>query len=164
MTDINCTNCGNVTNNPKFCSRSCSASFTNKTHKKRKAKPKYCIKCNKYLPNAKRHGSMCTDCNGNFVDWENTTLDEVYKKRRYQRNSRLRTRSRLKYLKSNKPKHCIYCGYNKHFDVCHIQGIDTFPIDTVVSVVNSIDNLIALCKNHHWEFDNGHLTIEEIYK
>lgn len=28
-----------------------------------------------------------------------------------------------------------------------------------ISDVNDPSNLVALCKNHHWEFDNGHLSL-----
>ena len=30
--------------------------------------------------------------------------------------------------------------------------------------VNSIDTLIGLCPNHHWEFDHGELLLEDIPK
>lgn len=41
-----CLNCGKETNNPKFCSRSCSASFNNRL----KAEKRYCPFCKKELP------------------------------------------------------------------------------------------------------------------
>lgn len=49
---------------------------------------------------------------------------------------------------------CHKCGYNKHIEIAHIRAISDFPEDTPVSVVNSPDNLLALCPNCHWEFDN----------
>ena len=33
-----------------------------------------------------------------------------------------------------------------------------FPDETKVLEINSIENLIALCPTHHWEFDNGLLV------
>lgn len=71
----------------------------------------------------------------------------------------IRRLSRNKYLASDKPKCCVVCGYDTHFDVAHIKDIKSFSDDSLISDVNSIDNLIALCKNHHWEFDNGLLDI-----
>lgn len=70
----------------------------------------------------------------------------------------LRTLARKKYLESDKPKFCVICGYNFHFDVCHIKDIQSFNSSVTVAEINHIDNLIALCKNHHYEFDKGYLT------
>jgi predicted restriction endonuclease len=50
---------------------------------------------------------------------------------------------------------CSVCGYAKFVEVAHIKGIATFPPDAKMEEVNSIDNLSFLCRNHHWEFDNG---------
>ena len=41
---ITCLSCGNETKNPKFCSKSCSASYNNKKFPKRKPEHK-CIDC-----------------------------------------------------------------------------------------------------------------------
>lgn len=49
---------------------------------------------------------------------------------------------------------CQRCGYDKHVEACHIKPISSFPNDTLISVINHKDNLIALCPNCHWEFDN----------
>ena len=32
--------------------------------------------------------------------------------------------------------------------------MSSFNSDALISEINSIDNLIALCPTHHWEFDN----------
>lgn len=72
----------------------------------------------------------------------------------------LRQLSRKIYLNSDKPKECLVCGYNKHFDVAHVKDMKDFADDDLVSDVNDLNNLIALCKNHHWEFDKDHLPIE----
>lgn len=65
------------------------------------------------------------------------------------------------YENSTKPKHCLICGYSKHYEVCHIKAVSDFDKDTPITVINHIDNLVALCPNHHWEFDNGLLNIAE---
>jgi len=54
---------------------------------------------------------------------------------------------------------CIICGYSKHVEVAHKKAVSDFSDDTPVSEINSIENLIALCPNHHWEYDNGILKI-----
>lgn len=58
------------------------------------------------------------------------------------------------YETSGKPKACNSCGYDKHYEICHIRAVSDFPDEALVEEINSIDNLMALCPNCHWEFDN----------
>jgi len=51
------------------------------------------------------------------------------------------------------------CGYSNHVEVCHIKSVSDFDGDELMRNINSIDNLIGLCPNHHWEFDNGKINI-----
>ncbi|NDG25698.1 MAG: HNH endonuclease [Proteobacteria bacterium] len=46
------------------------------------------------------------------------------------------------------------CIYDKHFEVAHIKPISEFSKDTLITIVNDPSNLIPLCPNCHWEFDN----------
>ena len=55
----------------------------------------------------------------------------------------------MKHIKS-----CEQCGYDKHVEVCHIKPIQSFPSQTAIDIINDISNLIVLCPNCHWEFDN----------
>lgn len=61
---------------------------------------------------------------------------------------------------SGKPKVCDACGYSTHVDICHLIPVSDFPDETLIREINHIDNLVALCKNHHWELDNGILKID----
>jgi hypothetical protein len=54
---------------------------------------------------------------------------------------------------------CKICGYSTHVDVCHIVDVSAFPDSAPIIEINSLDNLVLLCKNHHWEFDNGLLEL-----
>lgn len=67
--------------------------------------------------------------------------------------------ARQTYTKSNLPRVCRNCGYDKHVEICHIRAINTFPDDTPISVVNDLANLVALCPNCHWELDHGLLRL-----
>ena len=58
-------------------------------------------------------------------------------------------------------KQC-FCGYNKHVQLCHKISISEFPKNTLISIVNSPDNLVFLCPNHHWELDHNLLSVEEM--
>jgi 5-methylcytosine-specific restriction endonuclease McrA len=51
-------------------------------------------------------------------------------------------------------KPCNNCGYDKHVEICHIKPISEFDVNTKIKEVNSPDNLVQLCPNCHWEFDN----------
>lgn len=103
-------------------------------------------------------------CNLNVVGWDKVTLKEMHEKRAYQRNSRIRDLARKKYLKSDKPKKCLVCGYSKFFDVCHIKDIASYEESAALGEINSLDNLMALCKTHHTEFDRGLLSLKGISK
>ena len=65
------------------------------------------------------------------------------------------------YKNSNKPRKCAVCGYNKHIEIAHIKGVSEFGDENLISEINDINNLVALCPNHHWEFDSGMLSDED---
>ena len=56
---------------------------------------------------------------------------------------------------------CVVCGYSKHVDICHKKSIHKFPDTALVKEVNDKNNLVKLCRNHHWEFDHGLLSDED---
>ncbi|QGH78991.1 HNH endonuclease [Streptomyces phage TomSawyer] len=56
-------------------------------------------------------------------------------------------------------KACAVCGYTNHVEVAHIKAIASFPDSATAAEVNATTNLIGLCPNHHWEYDNGVLSI-----
>lgn len=49
-------------------------------------------------------------------------------------------------------KECLLCDF-VYPEVCHIQSISSFDKETKLSVVNSLDNLVYLCPNHHYLLD-----------
>jgi hypothetical protein len=151
-----CINCETETKNPRFCSRSCSASYNNKIAPKIQKKFRYCEGCNVEVDSRRR---FCDDCNSNKVKWSLVTLGEVKALREYQAHSRIRDLARRWYIASDKPKNCCNCGYDKHFEVCHIHAIKDFPDDATVTEINDLNNLIALCPNCHWELDHNLLTL-----
>lgn len=50
---------------------------------------------------------------------------------------------------------CQVCGYSLHVELCHKIALKDLPDDTKLGVANSEDNLMVLCPNCHWEYDNG---------
>lgn len=128
----------------------------------------YCKECDKAIAKKDYPNQRCSYCEcGNrkskksikcqeCVSAKDITLLEA--KLRYkslqQSNaySLIRWRARQKYNKVFTC--CSKCGYDKHFEVCHIKPISSFSDDTLLSEINDISNIIALCPNCHWEFDN----------
>lgn len=43
----------------------------------------------------------------------------------------------------------------KHVEIAHIKPVSEFDGDSTIADINSLKNLIYLCPNHHWEFDNN---------
>lgn len=74
------------------------------------------------------------------------------------RYSIVRNKARRKF-KHLKGQSCQVCGYDKHIEFCHIKAIASFSENTIVSTINSKENIAILCPNCHWEFDNGLLIL-----
>lgn len=91
----------------------------------------------------------------------NLSKGELFAKRTNWQNARsaIQKDARSSYKNSDKPKQCVVCGYDKHYEVAHIMAVSEFTDDTLISEINDSKNLIALCPNHHWEFDNNILNI-----
>lgn len=110
-------------------------------------------------PKSKRSDN-CQNCK--WAEFSQKTLGEVLiiTGPKFQRYHNIR-KIACKFIQQNNTC-CIRCGYSKHFEACHIKAISSFSLDTKIALINSPDNLIALCRNCHWELDNGHTTIEQI--
>lgn len=52
-------------------------------------------------------------------------------------------------------KVCSMCDFDIVVEVCHIKPIKDFPETALMSEVNSLDNLVYLCPNHHAMYDKG---------
>ena len=57
---------------------------------------------------------------------------------------------------------CQVCGYKNHIELAHIKPVSSFEDDALISTINDPSNILVLCPNHHWEFDNGLIKLEEI--
>jgi len=166
----------------KFCNHTCAAKYTN-VRRGRKLKYDVCQKCGAKLPKIKsssgkgylkrRYCELCLP----IVQRQNVqkrhpnrlpdlietmTLREVRKiKGRAATRTSITKHAKLVYEASNKPKHCILCNFLPVYQLCHKTPVASFPKDTLISEVNNLDNLVALCPNHHILFDTELLTEDE---
>ncbi len=120
---MNCQHCGQNTTNPAFCSRSCAASYNNQKHPKKRKQKRFCKHCGVVILGRR---TTYDTCNPSYVDWSILTLNDIRTKALYQHSARVRQVARNIYRQSDKPKQCAVCGYDKHYEVCHISQLRTF--------------------------------------
>jgi len=127
----------------KFCSKSCSGIFNNKNRKKEKVAKIKKIKPPKW-------------------DWLiSCTKKEVFTKHKNWQSARTSIRRHAKFIFDTEIGiyKCKNCNYDKHIEICHINSVSSFNDNTKIIEVNNKNNLMALCPNCHWEYDNGLLKI-----
>ena len=161
---IKCLNCSKETKNPKFCSRSCAAQTNNKKFPKRKPSFKRATcQCGKQVRNS---CDKCKECSMRerqltfIISFGEKTIKEFYStyaRHKYQ-NIRHHAHRVAKY--HNLSQLCAVCQY-PHTQLCHKISISKFDKNTKLSVVNDINNIVYLCRNHHWELDNQLLILDK---
>jgi hypothetical protein len=157
-----------------YCSRSCSASKNNLFVQRNKPKEYKCVKCDKiYIRKYNnRSNKICLDCkekNGNYQIIKTETIKNQTIKDYCVSNSvhpswkfaRIRGLNRS-WNKELTQKSCQVCGYKTHVELAHIKALSSFEDDALLAEVNHYTNIVVLCPNHHWEFDNGILPLEKI--
>lgn len=102
--------------------------------------------------------------NSNFYQHNfvlNKTKGELFEERKNWQSARssMQKDARRMYFEHTQNPKCAICGYDKHIEVAHIKSVSDFDDNTKISIINSVDNLIGLCPNHHWEYDNGILKL-----
>lgn len=124
----------------KFCNKSCSVKYNNRIKEENKKE-----KIDKKEKEQK------------ITLYDTMTKGELFNKCSNWQSARSAIQKNAKRIfeKSDKEKCCEECGYDKHYEICHIKSVSDFSDDTLISEINNIDNLKALCPNHHWEFDNN---------
>lgn len=140
---MHCINCNFETSNPKFCSRSCSASFNNKKYPKRSPE-NFCKICNSSISTARTYCDLCWHSPARSIhkveswlsgEWRGGTdygLSQVIRK----------------YLLDKSNYSCSKCGFNtNHPDdgrtILEINHINGDGLD------HSPSNIEVLCPNCH---------------
>jgi hypothetical protein len=125
----------------KFCSSSCSASFNNIG-----------------ITRVKRKEENIKDKKFNIGDLTKGDLFKRYSSYQSARSTICKHARRI-YFRSSKDEKCFICGYDKKIDIAHIKSVSSFSMDSKISEINDINNLLALCPNHHGEYDEGLIEI-----
>lgn len=167
MKTNSCSLCGKETKNNKYCSRSCSSKVNNHLIPKRKTTRK-CTKCDSAVKSY-RH-SLCETHHEEYMknrfDYiKELTLQDYHTKKSLDnlhissKNAHIRLLARSHFKDLTKLP-CYNCGYNKHVELCHIKPLRSFSLDSKIKEINSPNNIVQLCPNCHWEFDNGLLDLD----
>lgn len=141
----------------KYCSLKCASISNNRLYQKRfPSKDKFCD-CGRRKEKRARH---CIACKREVYSTR-TLADALIEKYKDSGNrwNQVRKQARIRMEQWKVPKVCSDCGWEKHVEVIHVKGITTFPLNTLLVVVNSKENLKYLCPNCHWVFDYGHKGI-----
>lgn len=173
---VNCKNCNKsfekssteVRRHPNnFCSRSCAGTFNNKGKRKNPPVERTCVKCGSKFFSSKQHKSkkLCINCKSNLNYKEKTikeymNLESIKNKHPSWKATHIRQFNRT-WNKDMLTKGCIICGYTTHVELCHIKPISSFSEDTTIYEINSPNNVVPMCPNHHWEFDHGLIKLPE---
>lgn len=139
-----------------FCNQSCSAKYNNKTRiKSIKSQIKNSKKCNVNGCENITHNNRSLLCEYHYeLKYGLKTKGElICTSSKASAYSHIRSKARTKH-KNLLSLGCARCGYDKHVELCHIKGISEFDDTVCESVINDIYNVIQLCPNCHWEFDN----------
>lgn len=145
----------------KYCSRKCA--FTTSKNKSRNMSHRkivtYCSSCKKEISNYNKYCKSCRysiQAKTRRTESLNRDIQYHYDKNNGTANaySAIRTLARRIMNETSQPRQCYYCSYDKHVEVCHVKPISSFDKATKIEIVNSLDNLMYLCPNCHWEKDN----------
>ena len=145
------------TKKKSFCSYSCSSTFNSR--RRYASIEKNRCQCGKVI---RKKYKQCIEClQGERQATRPITKGELFKRRSTWQSARtyIRNVSHRNMEESKRDKVCFCCQYSKHVEIAHIKSVSSFSDDTTIHEICSVDNLVYLCPNCHWEYDNQVLTI-----
>lgn len=179
---MNCLHCGMETTNPKFCSRSCSASFTNAQSPKRKPSGR-CLLCSTDIPRGRTYCDGCFDMRVVLAHRRTSDLPEkrctlcntVKERKEFHANGWCKVctnqyyRTRRAALKQQcveyKGGKCSICGYDRCLRALAFHHSDPQQKDFSISHTRTIcftkalaaelDKCILVCHNCHDEIHDA---------
>ena len=136
----------------KYCNRSCSAKSNGTLFPKRRKGilSNTCTVCGNSFTPVRADRSRCDGC----LHYRKT-IDTISKKN----STEQAIRGHARRVMGNQDRVCFICKYDVYVEVCHIQAIKSFSPETSLQEINSKNNLVFLCPNHHKELDLGLIEI-----
>jgi len=129
--------------------KSCGKQFLKKTYEKSRTRNHFCSR-------------SCSVSYNNSISAKRTR-SWTTKKELIDRMGAKRASTYIRLLARDKcairEQKCSICGYSTYVEVCHIKPYSNFDDDATECQINSDENLIILCPNHHKELDLGFLQI-----
>jgi len=156
----------------KFCNQHCSATHNNLKITENKKKIQFychCERCGETILLSRtpagyvQFSKFCKNCIYDKSSVSKSTKESLISRSCGYQSYRTAVRKNAAKVfdKSGTKKECIICGYDKHIQVCHIKSVSDFSGDSPVTEINRIENLVAMCPNHHWEYDNGLIDLSK---
>lgn len=161
---MNCIRCNEITQNSKFCSKSCAATYNNRKYPKRKLS-KSCKSCDTKIPYNRKFCDVCL-CVSKYRCAKHMVFKKLYKsgKRKcikcnseYQSENR---RNKILKLKKMAGGQCQICNYSKSTYGLHFHHLDPTEKEFNIGhgnnrsfkrMQNEAAKCILLCANCHAE-------------
>lgn len=140
-----------------YCSRSCAITRHNQEKPKRQKQGTCCV-CQTSIVSTRKFCRQCLPIATPLRD--DMTKAEVLQGKHGA--AKIRNHSRLRKMRQGIKICCLVCGYDRTIDVAHIKPVSKFPDTALISEINSLENLVFLCPNHHRELDS-HLLDLHVY-
>lgn len=171
----NCQTCQVDTTNPRFCSRSCAATFNNTVAPKRSWS---CRRCGKTGNRPSIRARYCNECrynsnkeNGLVCLWKHCSTRLVGKQKKFcsrncncKHNTGIRRRDMKKRAVEYKGGECELCGYSRCLRTLSFHHCDPEHKDFSISsksnhswetIRRELDKCMLLCSNCHSEIHDG---------
>lgn len=143
-----------------FCNQTCANTYNNSISKKDRTS--CCNNCLKSFTKTKdKVSNTCSQLCYMELGMKQRLMKDVIKRTDANKYDNIRQNAR-KYSKYFYPTNCMLCGYDKHYEVCHVKDLKNFTREETIYEINNKNNLIHLCPNCHWEFDHNQIDIQKI--
>ena len=108
---------------------------------------RYCVECR---PKATVLARGCSLVDGDVTKGDLFSRGASWQSAR----SRIRQHAIRMFKESGRDRACVVCGYSAHIEIAHMKAVADFDGEATLSEINALTNLVALCPNHHWEYDH----------
>ena len=140
----------------KFCNKTCYHSWVESQKASRS-----CPQCLEDFSSTRNKTFCSRECQRLHFGTDTLTKGALFESRTSWQSARsaIQKMARAEYFRHNQNPSCAVCRYSHHVEVAHRNPVSKFQETALIGEINHIDNLVGLCPNHHWEYDNGKLDL-----